>query len=72
MFKIRIVWNKAVLADKAPYEAFAKRTDIHGLVQKAMHAYPNNEIKTITITAAVVDVLLDDQLANEAKGRKDV
>lgn len=74
MFKIRIAFNKAVLAEKPAYEAFAKRTEVAKIIEKALYAYPNNEIKTISVSAAVVDVLLDDpqdQTGLEATGKKD-
>jgi len=76
MFKIRITWNKAnaAVADKAPFEAFVKRTEVAAMLAKALFAYPNNEIKMISVSAAVVDVLLDapqDQQSLEAAGKKD-
>lgn len=73
MFKIRIVWNpkNEAVKDKPVFEGWYKRTEMAAVVEKAMFAYPNDEIKEIKITAASIDVFADTQHALEAKGKKD-
>ena len=73
MFKIRIVWNtkNPAVAEKPVFEGWYKRVEMAAVVERALFAYPNDEIKEIKITAASVDVFADTQKAQEAKGKKD-
>lgn len=60
MYKIRVTYK---IPNKKPFEGHFTRSALAITVDKILLAFPNDEIDTIKITSAVVDVFDDKKEA---------